>query len=170
MDIWRAGNYSAASLCPSRALSLWISSSAASAITVPGGKIASAPALKVWMLASASSVMMPSVAVSRMARSSSSASAGAALCVAVVATAGVFAHAKEAENALRALAEGSLPLGYPWGGHTDEIGLAGATHPGNPGGTGPLAASENPKPGGTANNTPPPTPDKNILPGPSPLW
>ena len=41
-----AENYSAASLlCPSRALSLWISSSAASAITVPGGKIASAPAL-----------------------------------------------------------------------------------------------------------------------------
>jgi hypothetical protein len=37
--------YSAASLCPSRALSLWISSSAASEITVPGGKIASAPAL-----------------------------------------------------------------------------------------------------------------------------
>jgi hypothetical protein len=37
--------YSAASLCPSLALSLWISSSAASAITVPGGKIASAPAL-----------------------------------------------------------------------------------------------------------------------------
>jgi hypothetical protein len=38
-------NYSAASLCPSLALSLWISSSAASEITVPGGKIASAPAL-----------------------------------------------------------------------------------------------------------------------------
>src|ERR1700733_7642031 len=38
-------DYSAASLCPSLALSLWISSSAASAITVPGGKIASAPAL-----------------------------------------------------------------------------------------------------------------------------
>ena len=37
--------YSAASLWPSRALSLWISSSAASAITVPGGKMASAPAL-----------------------------------------------------------------------------------------------------------------------------
>src|SRR5579872_610044 len=30
-------SYSAASLCPKRALSLWISSSAASAITVPGG-------------------------------------------------------------------------------------------------------------------------------------
>ena len=40
-----AYSYSAASLCPSLALSLWISSSAASAITVPGGKIASAPAL-----------------------------------------------------------------------------------------------------------------------------
>jgi len=39
-------HYSAASLWPSRALSLWISSSAASAITVPGGKIASAPALR----------------------------------------------------------------------------------------------------------------------------
>jgi hypothetical protein len=39
------GCYSAASLCPNLALSLWISSSAASAITVPGGKIASAPAL-----------------------------------------------------------------------------------------------------------------------------
>ena len=38
-------SYSAASLCPNLALSLWISSSAASAITVPGGKIASAPAL-----------------------------------------------------------------------------------------------------------------------------
>src|SRR6266849_5570523 len=38
-------SYSAASLWPSLALSLWISSSAASAITVPGGKIASAPAL-----------------------------------------------------------------------------------------------------------------------------
>ncbi len=37
--------YSAASLCPNLALSLWISSSAASEITVPGGKIASAPAL-----------------------------------------------------------------------------------------------------------------------------
>ncbi len=37
--------YSAASLWPSRALSLWINSSAASEITVPGGKIASAPAL-----------------------------------------------------------------------------------------------------------------------------
>ena len=37
--------YSAASLWPSRAFNLWISSSAASAITVPGGKIASAPAL-----------------------------------------------------------------------------------------------------------------------------
>jgi methylmalonyl-CoA mutase len=37
-------SYSAASLWPSRALSLWISSSAASEITVPGGKIASAPA------------------------------------------------------------------------------------------------------------------------------
>ncbi|MGX1077925.1 hypothetical protein AB7M45_008535 [Bradyrhizobium elkanii] len=36
--------YSAAALWPSRALSLWISSSAASEITVPGGKIASAPA------------------------------------------------------------------------------------------------------------------------------
>lgn len=36
--------YSAASLCPSRAFSLRISSSAASAITVPGGKMASAPA------------------------------------------------------------------------------------------------------------------------------
>ena len=35
-------SYSAASLCPNRALSLWISSSAASEITVPGGKIASA--------------------------------------------------------------------------------------------------------------------------------
>jgi len=41
----RVRNYSAASLCPRRALSLWINSSAASAITVPGGKIASAPAL-----------------------------------------------------------------------------------------------------------------------------
>src|SRR6185295_13675761 len=41
----RRPDYSAASLWPSRALSLWISSSAASAITVPGGKIASAPAL-----------------------------------------------------------------------------------------------------------------------------
>jgi len=40
----RRPNYSAASLCPSRAFSLRISSSAASAITVPGGKIASAPA------------------------------------------------------------------------------------------------------------------------------
>jgi hypothetical protein len=40
-----ARSYSAASLWPSRALSLWMSSSAASAITVPGGKIASAPAL-----------------------------------------------------------------------------------------------------------------------------
>jgi hypothetical protein len=39
------GLYSAASLWPSLALSLWINSSAASAITVPGGKIASAPAL-----------------------------------------------------------------------------------------------------------------------------
>ena len=38
-------SYSAASLWPRRALSLRISSSAASAITVPGGKIASAPAL-----------------------------------------------------------------------------------------------------------------------------
>ena len=37
-------SYSAASLWPSLALSLWISSSAASEITVPGGKIASAPA------------------------------------------------------------------------------------------------------------------------------
>jgi len=36
--------YAAASLCPSLAFSLWISASA-SAITVPGGKIASAPAL-----------------------------------------------------------------------------------------------------------------------------
>ena len=41
----RGRGYSAASLCPSRAFNLWISSSAASAITVPGGKIASAPAL-----------------------------------------------------------------------------------------------------------------------------
>ena len=41
----RRVSYSAASLWPSRALSLWISSSAASEITVPGGKIASAPAL-----------------------------------------------------------------------------------------------------------------------------
>src|SRR5262249_24263054 len=39
-------SYSAACLpCPSRALSFLISSSAALAITVPGGKIASAPAL-----------------------------------------------------------------------------------------------------------------------------
>ena len=38
-------SYSAASLWPSLAFSLWISSSAASEITVPGGKIASAPAL-----------------------------------------------------------------------------------------------------------------------------
>src|SRR5262249_55809087 len=37
-------SYSAASLWPRRALSLWISSWAASAITVRGGKIASAPA------------------------------------------------------------------------------------------------------------------------------
>ena len=41
---WPRRRYSAASLWPSRALSLWISSSAASEITVPGGKIASAPA------------------------------------------------------------------------------------------------------------------------------
>jgi hypothetical protein len=44
-DFRRQKYYSAASLCPNLAFSLWMSSSAASAMTVPGGKIASAPAL-----------------------------------------------------------------------------------------------------------------------------
>ncbi len=42
----------------------------------------------------------------------------------VVATAGIFANAKEAENAVKSLAEGALPVGYPWVVHTDELGLA----------------------------------------------
>ncbi|MFO0679089.1 MAG: hypothetical protein U0169_21360 [Polyangiaceae bacterium] len=42
----------------------------------------------------------------------------------VVATAGIFANAKEAENAVKTLAEGALPVGYPWVVHTDELGLA----------------------------------------------
>ena len=45
LQVWAHLGYSAASLWPRRALSLWISSSAASEITVPGGKMASAPAL-----------------------------------------------------------------------------------------------------------------------------
>jgi hypothetical protein len=45
----------------------------------------------------------------------------------VVATAGIFANAREAENAVKALAEGTLPQGYPWVVHTDELGLADAT-------------------------------------------
>lgn len=75
----------------------------------------------------------------------------------VVATAGVFANAKEAENALRALAEGSLPLGYPWVVHTDELGLADATHRGIAVVTGLFASYEDANAWRTANTLTPAT-------------